>query len=322
MSSLIESYKYKSYSFAIPPGCIMQYYGTTDPDGWIICDGESRIVSDGRFNELSVILGNGNSNSITPPNFNNKFLSGAQTVTTIKITGGSNGKSLTTNNLPSHNHTISISDPKHSHSISASQTEHSHTVTITDPKHSHSISASQTEHNHTVTITDPGHTHTASLSQTAHSHTVTINDADVVHNHMQKAFTQGQGHLGGDEGINGVYKQSSYEGSRLQGMNHSDYSHTGVTASTNSLSPPITASMDSKTTGITIDTESKTPGITANSASNTTGITSSSDSQTPNISASSASSTTGITASSTSVGNGSEFDIKPPYYGIKYIIKY
>ena len=321
MSSLIESYKYKSYSFAIPPGCIMQYYGTTDPDGWIICDGQTRNVSDGRFAELSVILGNGNSNSITPPNFNGKFLSGAQTVTGINITGGSNSKSLTTDNLPSHNHTITISDPNHSHSISASQTAHSHTVTISDPGHAHGNSVSQDSHSHTVTITDPGHTHTANLSQTNHSHNGYF--ADPSHTHTQQAYTQGDGALGpGGENGTGVYKQSPYANAPMLGMNYTDYATTGIWATTDSRTPAISASLASNTTGITIATDSKTPAITASSASNTTKITSSSNSQTPNISASSASSTTGITASSGSVGNGSAFDIMPPYYGIKYIIKY
>jgi microcystin-dependent protein len=136
------SYKYNGNSVNPPPGTIAQYMGNTDPDGWLICDGVQRIVTDGRFQALNAIItpGGGDSNRCTPPNLKGKFLYGSSSVS-IGTTGGSETKAIGIDNLPSHNHVVT--DNGHTHGTSSSS--HSHTI-------------SGTEHSHG--ITDPGHTHT------------------------------------------------------------------------------------------------------------------------------------------------------------------
>ena len=319
MTTLSTSNTYKNHTASTPVGCIMQYLGTSDPNGWIICDGQIRSVSDGRFSELCTMIG-GTSNSVTPPDLRGKFLYGASSTTTnIGTTGGSATTQLSNNNLPSHSHTISISDPDHKHTISISQTEHSHTVTITDPKHSHTVSASQTEHSHTNTITDPGHVHSITASQTAHKHAITYNDPG--HVHHQRAFLQGDGHLGGGQ-EGGVYKSTSYEGSTLVETNPTSYNAAGIALTIaaidgNAISTTVTSAL----TGISASSNSKAPTITASATSALTGISASSNSQQPGISASSVTSFTGISASSESVGSGISFDIMPSYYTVNFIMK-
>ena len=297
MSSLNGCFMYKNHFALEPPGSIAQYYGTTDPDGWIICDGQTRSVSDGRFGELYIILGNGNSNSITPPDLRNRFLYG--TTSNIGTTGGSTTRSLAIEHIPSHNHGISISDPGHSHTVTASQGAHSHTSTITDPGHSHTITASQDAHSHTVDVYDYGH------------------------RHLQYAYSLGDGKLGGGQD-GGVYKGTSYNGSNLVNTgNFTTRSGTRVnTANTDQATPSISGSASSASTDITSNSNSKNPTIRASANSASTGISASSNSQQPGIDASSTASSTGISASSSSIGNGNSFNTMPPYYTVNFIMKY
>ena len=45
-----------SHSIGPPPGSIVSYLGTTDPDGWIICNGTTRTDnSDSRYNKLNAL---------------------------------------------------------------------------------------------------------------------------------------------------------------------------------------------------------------------------------------------------------------------------
>jgi hypothetical protein len=72
-------------SIAYPPGSVIAYLGTSDPSGWIICDGVTRW-NDGAGNYNNLInLGIGSgvlSNYYTPPNYKGSFLRG---------TGSANG---------------------------------------------------------------------------------------------------------------------------------------------------------------------------------------------------------------------------------------
>ena len=101
----------------LPSGSLIEYFGTDDPSGWVICDGEERDNSTGLYNILiSLGIGTSTTTTYTPPNLKNRMLYGSSNGVT-QTTGGSSTVALSISNLPSHNHTISISDPGHSHSV-------------------------------------------------------------------------------------------------------------------------------------------------------------------------------------------------------------
>ena len=92
-----------------------------DPSGWIICDGATRTVTDGRFVDLAPFLntylgvGTNTANSVTPPNLTGNFLRGPTLASTnTRGTGGAETVTLVRNNIPTL--PIAISDPGHSHS--------------------------------------------------------------------------------------------------------------------------------------------------------------------------------------------------------------
>jgi len=127
----MSNYTYNDHYISAPPGSISTYLGggtTTsgtnpgDPDGWVICDGQQRTVSDGRFATLAAILNTymgvstNTSNSITPPDLTQQFLRGCDSAATnVKASGGSATISLSATHLPAHSHTVTIVDPSHRH---------------------------------------------------------------------------------------------------------------------------------------------------------------------------------------------------------------
>ena len=123
-----NTYLYNSHSVSPPPMSIMTYFYnytstpdcSNDPDGWVVCDGVTRNVTDGRFDIVAPLLNtvmgvtSNTSNSITPPNLKSQFLYGSPTTSaSIGATGGSSSVTLTVNEMPSHSH--GITDPGHSH---------------------------------------------------------------------------------------------------------------------------------------------------------------------------------------------------------------
>lgn len=246
---------------AIPPvGSIMQYYGTSDPSGWIICDGLARTTTDDRYALLSIHLNTVNgvttntSNRVVPPNLKSRFLYGSSDGS-VGLRGGSTTKTISTDNLPSHDH--SITDQQHTHGIY-------------DPGHKHGL-------------TNPSHNHSASTPD--HSHAV----SDPQHTHNTKASDSGTSYGGLELNRDDTTAQAS-SGS-IQGGYQTYPSPTGI-------------SLDTASTLITVG--NTTPIVTMDNAHT-------------NISLYSAS--TGVT-SVNFTGNGSAFDIMPPYTTINHIMKY
>jgi microcystin-dependent protein len=90
-------------------------------DGWIICDGVQRTNTNGIYTNLANLgigtLINGNAD-YTPPNLNGRILTGKNSTSSsvnINTTQGTNSIILTSNNLPQHNHSITIANATHSH---------------------------------------------------------------------------------------------------------------------------------------------------------------------------------------------------------------
>ena len=139
------SFLFKNHAISPPPGSIIQYFGTDDPDGWIICDGTTRTSTDNRYEQLSTHLNAmlgvsiNNPNSCTPPDLREKILYGKSSAN-IGSTGGSATKTISVDNLPSHTHALTESG--HNHGSSSGSHSHTfygnaHNHGITDNGHDH-----------------------------------------------------------------------------------------------------------------------------------------------------------------------------------------
>jgi microcystin-dependent protein len=84
----------------IPAGLIAMWSGSIGsiPSGWYLCDGSNGT-----------------------PNLTDKFIIGAGSSYAVNGTGGVSSVTLTTNNLPAHTHTATVTDPGHTHSSNAQQ---------------------------------------------------------------------------------------------------------------------------------------------------------------------------------------------------------
>ena len=88
--------------------------------GWHLCDG-----------------------TLGTPNLRDRFVVGAGATYANGATGGATTATLSTANMPAHNHVINISDPGHAHGL----TQGAHAHGVVDPGHAHAVY-------------DPGHAHT------------------------------------------------------------------------------------------------------------------------------------------------------------------
>jgi hypothetical protein len=157
------SYKFNNISAIYQTGTVCAYLGSSDPDGWVICDGITRNVSDSRYaNLVTMAIGTGTANAYTPPDYRGAFLRGSNKGTanaTANTTYGARAPDLKSSQnhiTETHSHTAnsSIQDPKHSHNVTFSNAgSHSHTGTIVAAgDHTHFLTTSNSgEHAHTYT---------------------------------------------------------------------------------------------------------------------------------------------------------------------------
>lgn len=104
---------YSGASGAVPVGAIMAFMGSKAPDGWLLCDGTT--FTQGEHPALYEVLGN----RTQLPNLSGRFPLGASG--TVGAAGGASTRTLTTAELPSHNHG----------GATGSAGAHSHTVRFT-----------------------------------------------------------------------------------------------------------------------------------------------------------------------------------------------
>lgn len=119
---------YQANSLLMPPGVILPYAVSVAPNGYLLCNGAnvSRTTYSALFSVISTTYGVGNGTStFTLPDLRGRFIVGVNSTNFGQgSVGGDMSATLITSNIPSHSHSISITDPGHSHNI-------------TDPGHSH-----------------------------------------------------------------------------------------------------------------------------------------------------------------------------------------
>lgn len=117
----LAMYKVNELNVGVPAGSIVAYLGTTDPSGWVICDGTARTNnSDNRYNRLNALsIGTGGSGttSYTPPDLRGSFLRGTGTSPINSVYSGASLKSY--QDMGTFNHTHYA--PPHKHITSYEQ---------------------------------------------------------------------------------------------------------------------------------------------------------------------------------------------------------
>lgn len=164
----------------VPTGAMIQYLGTTAPNGWLFCIGSavSRSTYSGLFDLFGTRYGAGNgSTTFNLPDLRERFARGSALTGTLSGTAGGSAThqhtntGLTTGSAGGHNHTVdvpslSITSGGHFHTTEDHghySTDHSHTTI----DHYHGVNA----HTHN-TNSDGDHDHTFEGSVTANTNAV------------------------------------------------------------------------------------------------------------------------------------------------------
>ena len=126
----------------VPIGLVWMWYGTVAsiPSGWALCNGQTVVRTDDGQN-------------IVTPNLVDYFIRGADgdapSPAVPGQTGGVNSITLSTDNLPSHNHDITIDsvNAPHNHNVTSVNANHTHN-TGTGNNHTHNTNGTNSRHTH------------------------------------------------------------------------------------------------------------------------------------------------------------------------------
>lgn len=149
-----------------PAGVITQYGGTTAPTGWLLCQGQAISRVNALYTRLFTAIGTNygigdGSTTFNVPNLQGRIPVGRDSTQTefdaLAETGGSKTSTLTTANLPSHQHGVgtivpaTISDHLHSVGtlVNANTDLGSHNHTQNAHDHG-SVTSSESNHRHSI----------------------------------------------------------------------------------------------------------------------------------------------------------------------------
>jgi microcystin-dependent protein len=115
------SFSINSILVTYPVGSVCAYGGSTDPDGWVICDGSSLRDYNSKYDALITMgLGSNTGGKYIPPDLRKYTMIGTDTNSNLKTSLGNDNNVVPISSVPKHNHTVSIT----SHS---GITAHNHT---------------------------------------------------------------------------------------------------------------------------------------------------------------------------------------------------
>lgn len=134
-------------------GAVLDFAGTTAPSGWLMCYGQavSRATYANLFAVIGTTYGAGDgANTFNLPDCRGRVGAGKDDMggnvagrlttagagvngATLGASGGAQTHTLTTVQMPAHNH--GVTDPGHNHAV----TDPTHTHSVYDPGHSHTV---------------------------------------------------------------------------------------------------------------------------------------------------------------------------------------
>jgi microcystin-dependent protein len=116
----------RSGSASVPTGAIMPFAGSTAPSGYLICDGASVNRADypALFSTIGTTYGSASGTTFNVPDLRGRTPIGAGTGAgltnrVLGSTGGAETVTLTIAQMPSHNHTGTITGGAHNHTINS-----------------------------------------------------------------------------------------------------------------------------------------------------------------------------------------------------------
>lgn len=160
-----------------PAAAVLRYAGTTEPSGWLFCNGQA--VSKSTYANLYAVIGGTygeTSSTFNVPDYRNRIGMGAGSTVALGATAGASTVTLSTANLPAHSH--GVTDPGHGHAV----TDPGHVHTVTDPGHTHStgqpVGAADSGTGANTTSATAGTTGSSTTGLTVNSATtgLTVND--------------------------------------------------------------------------------------------------------------------------------------------------
>jgi microcystin-dependent protein len=299
----------------VPTGAMVQYLGTTAPNGWLFCTGSavSRSTYSSLFDLFGTRYGAGNgSTTFNLPDMRERFARGSALTGTLSGTAGGSAThqhtntGLSTGSAGGHNHEVNVpaftqsGDGGHSHVVD----DHYHTT----PDHSHGFAHTHntTDHSH-----DMAHTHNynpPSVSDTSNassSNNTVFQGTGTGYNHANQNHTHSVTINIGEEGTNGSIRGGVYSNS-TDGASAGN--STGNPYRTNAYSNTSDGASDGNTSA----------GASYNGGNDST-TTSTTHSHTIDIAAFNTSGGEG--AHTHGQGTSDTISNIPPYIDVNYIVK-
>jgi microcystin-dependent protein len=160
------SYTINNFSVTYPVGSICPYGGSSDPNGWIICNELQRDWDDKYQSLIDMSIGakNGEGTKYIPPDLRKYTMIGTDTTANLKTSVGNVDNSYAITEVPKHTHNAIISD----HSSLAT-----HTHTYSDYNMTETGTGDRPENDGRVGESDIDRT----TSGFAHNHTSSASDS-------------------------------------------------------------------------------------------------------------------------------------------------